>query len=104
MSAGLGYTTEDRVSEEDLDFAMATLGAVYKWKISESTDFINDLGFVYDLDNSDDWRIANGTSLATAINSIFSLKVSHALNYQNNPSAGFEKRDTVTSAALVAHF
>jgi len=104
LSAGLGYTTEDRVSEANRDFAMATLGAKYKWKISESTDFTNDFGYVYDFDDSEDWRIANATALTTAINKIFSLKVGYALIYLNQPAAGFEKRDATSSVALVAKF
>lgn len=104
LSAGLGYTSEDRVSGESLEFAMATLGAAYKWKISESTDFTNDFGFVYDFEDSDNWRIANTTAVAAAINKLFSLKVSYALNYQNEPALGFEERDAVTSVALVAKF
>jgi putative salt-induced outer membrane protein YdiY len=104
LSAGLGYTSEDRVSGESLEFAMATLGAVYKWKISESTDFTNDFGFVYDLEDSEDWRIANTTAIAASINKLFSLKVSYGLNYQNEPAQGFEKRDAVTAVALVAKF
>ncbi len=104
LTAGLGYTTEDRVSEENRDFAMATLGAGYKWKISETTDLTNDFGSVYDFDDSENWRLANTTALATSINKIFSLKVSYAINYQNQPSVGFEKRDTVASVALVTKF
>lgn len=104
LSAGVGYTTEDRISEPDRDFAMGTLGAKYKWKISESTDFTNDFYYVLNFDETDDWRIANTTAIATAINSIFSLKVAYALTYLNDPPVGFEKRDSVSSVALVAKF
>lgn len=104
LSAGLGYTMESRISEADRDFAMGTLGAEYKWKISETTDFANDFGFVHDFDDSDNWRIANATSLTTSMTKVLSLKVSYVLNYQNQPSVGFEERDAVTSVALVAKF
>jgi putative salt-induced outer membrane protein YdiY len=92
------------VSDEDRDFAMATLGAKYKWTISKTTDLTNDFGFVYDFDDSENWRIANTTALTTSINAIFSLKVAYALSYLNEPAAGFEKRDATSSVALVAKF
>ncbi len=104
LSLGLGYTAEDRLTEPNRDFAMSTVGADYKWKISESTDFTNEFRYFYDFDDSDDWRISNTTALSTAINSIFSLKASYALVYLNQPAVGFEKRDSVTSIALVAKF
>lgn len=104
LSAGLGYTTEDRTSEADRDFAMATLAAQYKWAVSRTTDFTNDFYYIYDFDDSEDWRIANATALSTSINSIFSLKVAYALTYLNQPPVGFEKRDAVSSVALVAKF
>lgn len=104
LSVGLGYTTEDRLSEADRDFAMATLGAAYKWRMTATTDLTNDFGFVHDFEDSGNWRLANATGIAAAINSIFSLKASYALAYQNEPSLGFEKRDTVTAVAFVAKF
>lgn len=104
LSGGLGYTSEDRVSEENRDFAMATVGAKYKWQISKNSDLGNDFNYVYDFDDSDNWRLANTTALTTAINSMFSLKVSYALTYLNEPAVGFEKRDTTSSVALVAKF
>jgi putative salt-induced outer membrane protein len=104
LSGCLGYTSEDRISEEDRDFAMATVGAKYKWQISKSSDLANDFNYVYDFDDSDNWRLANTTALTTAINSILSLKVSYALTYLNEPAVGFEKRDTTSSVALVAKF
>jgi len=104
LSGGLGYTSEDRIADEDRDFAMATLGAKYKWAISESTDFTNDFGYVYDFDDSENWRIGNTTALTTSINKIFSLKVSYALTYLNMPATDFEKRDSTSSVTLVAKF
>ena len=46
----------------------------------------------------------NELSLAAKISTIFSLKVSNVIRYVNEPVAGFETTDMITSAALVAKF
>ena len=42
--------------------------------------------------------------MAAALNALLKLKVSHGVNYLHEPVSGFERVDTVTSAAVVATF
>jgi len=56
------------------------------------------------LDEGDDWRFGNALAFTTAVNRVFSVKLSHELKLVNLPVAGFEKTDTILSAALVARF
>jgi putative salt-induced outer membrane protein len=111
VDGGIGYTNEDRVPvlvpvfiDEDLSFATARIGGIYRWKISENAEFGEDAGFTLNLNDGDDWRFANAVYIAAKINTIFSLKLTNTLSYLNNPVPGFEKTDTVTSAAIVAKF
>jgi putative salt-induced outer membrane protein len=107
---GLGYTKEARLLGDDLAFASARIGLGYKCVISKTAEFTDDASFVEDLKTSDDWRIQNVASVSASVSSIFSLKISHALNYVNRPALRtapddyFGKTDTVTSAAVVAKF
>ena len=78
--------------------------------ISKTAEFTDDVSFLEDLKAADDWRFQNVASVSASISSVFSLKVSHALNYVNRPALRrapddfFGKTDTVTSAAIVAKF
>ncbi len=104
LAGGLGYTTEERILDDDRDFASAVVSGAYKWQFTETAEFTEVAKLSYDLEDSDNWRFTNTAALSVAINSVFSLKVSHALSYLNEPVVGFEKTDTITSAALVAKF
>ncbi len=109
VDGGLGYTKEDRVDvveipDEDLSFATARIGGIYRYKLSENAEFGEDAGFTLNLNDGDDWRFANALYVAAKLNTIFSLKLSYILTYLNNPVPGFGNTDTTTSAAVVAKF
>jgi hypothetical protein len=85
-------------------FASADVDTSYRWTLSKTAKFRQDATFTRNLGRPDDWRLANMTALATALNALFSLELSHSFNYFNVPVPGFERVDTVTSASLVATF
>jgi putative salt-induced outer membrane protein YdiY len=101
---GLGYGQENRLRRPDLSFATADAETAYRWSMSKTSEFRQDATFTSNLSRTRDWRFANTTSVAASLNSLLSLKVQHVLNYLNEPVAGFERVDTVTSAAVVATF
>lgn len=104
LDGGLGYARELRIAADDRTSATAAAGANYKLKVSENTDLVNELRAVQSLDEGPDWRADNQLSVATRINSILSLKISHTLRYVNDPVPGFERRDTVAKMGVVAKF
>lgn len=104
LDGGLGYSQELRVESATRTSATALAGANYKLKVSSTTDLVNDMRAIQSLAHGPDWRADNQLSVATKINSIFSLKVGHTLRYVNDPVPGFERTDTVTKVALVAKF
>lgn len=104
LEGGFGYTKEARTTGDDLSFATARAALGYRWAISKTAEFAEDIAFVADLKESNDWRIANVTAVSATITSILSLKVSYTLNYLNAPAPGFKNTDTITAAALVAKF
>jgi putative salt-induced outer membrane protein YdiY len=101
---GFGYGQESRVRQPELNFATADAQTAYRWALSKTAEFREDAVYTRNLSRGSDWRLANVASVAAALNSLLSLKVSHSLNYLNQPVSGFERVDTVTSAALVATF
>lgn len=104
FEGALGYVTERRVDAPDHDFPSARLGAVYEWRISRSAVYAEELSFIDDLDRTSDWRIVNAGSLTADVSAVLALKLSFAILYSNEPVPGFKKRDTTTSAAIVAKF
>lgn len=104
VEAGVGYTKEARITDEDRSFATARVAFGYKWAISKTAEFTEDFAFVEDLKDTSDWRIQNVASVSATMTSLLSLKISHTLAFLNQPPAGFRKTDTITSAAIVAKF
>jgi putative salt-induced outer membrane protein len=104
-SAGLAYTKEQRVSPaQDLSFAGATAGISYRWKISPTAEFGEDLNYLYDFKDSSDWRAGAVTSLTASVTKILSVKLSHQLSYLHSPVPGKKRTDTILLASLIAKF
>ena len=104
FEGAVGYVTERRVNAPDHDFPSARVGAIYEWRISKSAVYAEELSFIDDLDRTSDWRIVNTGSLTADVSSVLALKLSFGILYSNEPVPGFKKRDTTTSAAVVAKF
>ena len=79
-------------------------GGGYKWRISPTAEFSDDVRYTGTFAEADDWRLANVASLTTRITTVFSLKLSNIVRYAHLPVEGFEDTDTTTSVALVAKF
>lgn len=102
--AGVGYTSESRTSGEDRDFASGSTFARYRWKFTKNAEFADDATFLYDFEESDNWRFVNSASVSAAINTIFSLKAYYNIVHLNDPVPGFEETDSTTGISLVAKF
>jgi putative salt-induced outer membrane protein YdiY len=101
---GLGYGQENRLRQPSLGFATADAETAYRWAFSKTAELREDTTFTTNLQRGNDWRFANVASVAASLTSLLSLKVSHTLNYLNEPVRGYERVDTVTAAAVVATF
>ena len=104
LDAGLGYANEQRSTGDDLSTAIASFGAGYKLRLSESAEFTDEGRMVLSLSDGADWRVENVAALTARLTGVFALKVAHTVRYVNAPAATFEKTDTITSVALVAKF
>ncbi len=104
VNAGVGYASEQRLSNRDLSTAIGTAGLDYTWVISESATLENSVETEVSLQNSADRRLNNVASLSAKLNSTFSLKVKHTTRWVKSPVPGFRKTDTITAIALVAKF
>lgn len=104
LSAGLGYTVEQRVEQPDRDFATALGLMLFRHEFSERSSFENISDLNLNLERGEDWRGRNVAALVAGLTDIVSVKLALDVRYQNEPVPGFERTDTITSAALVAKF
>jgi putative salt-induced outer membrane protein YdiY len=104
VDAGFGYLNEQRLVGDDVSSGTYGFGSGYKWRISPTAEFSDDLRYTGTFAEAEDWRLANVASLTTQITTIFSLKLSNIVRYVNLPVEGFKDTDTTTSVALVAKF
>ena len=102
--AALGYLKERRVIGVSLSTPTAGTGAHYKLQLSETSDISDDLIMSFDLSDEGTWRLQHAIALTAKVATPLSLKVSNLLRYVDEPVAGFEKTDSITSAALVLSF
>lgn len=104
LDAGLGYMNENRLAGDDVHSATGTFGSLFKAKITETTDLIDELRILQTFDDGSDWRLGHIVSLTVKMSEIFSLKVSSQVRFANLPPPGFKNTDTTTAIALVAGF
>ena len=58
----------------------------------------------FDLSDNGTWRLQHAIALTAKVAAPLSLKVSNLVRYVDEPVAGFDQTDTITSAALVLSF
>jgi putative salt-induced outer membrane protein len=79
------------------DEALLRLAGFYKWKISDSSDFSQDL--IGDFgEKQDEWRSVTG--LRTSINKSFSLRLTYTVRYLDVVPVGNDHYDRTTAVTL----
>jgi putative salt-induced outer membrane protein YdiY len=101
VDGGLGYLYENG-PDENFDSATLTFASPYELAISPTSTFKYEPRFLLPLIEAGAWKFDQEASLAVAINTILSLKVSHTLRYSADPPADFETTDTIMAVSLVA--
>jgi putative salt-induced outer membrane protein YdiY len=96
-----GYTAENRLDATDRRFPTATGTLRYRWPIVPGTEFTEDAGVIADLGAVRNWRGTSATAFVVTLTRSVSFKLSHALEYRNEPVRGFGRTDLETTAALV---
>ena len=102
--AGLGYMNEQRTDADTVSSATWSLGAGFRWKISPTAEFSDDVRMTGLFVDSSDWRLVQAAAVTARLTKTFSLKVSNTIRYVHQPVPGFKNTDTNTAVALVAKF
>jgi len=101
---GLGYMNEQRIEGDTVSSATWSLGAGYRWKISSTADFSDDVRMTGLFVDGGDWRLVQAAAITARLTKTFSLKVSNTVRYAHKPVPTFKNTDTNTAVALVAKF
>lgn len=104
FDSGFGYIGEDRTVGRGRYLGTFDMGMRHQWEFSRRNRISNDASLKTDVDRTSDWRVSHVAALQAALNAMLALKLSHEINYRNEPVPGFTRADTVAAAAIVATF
>ncbi len=103
--AGLNYVTEKYIDNTDEQFIEGRAFGKYEYAFSKKNKFFQSLEFLYNFEDSDDYKVNSETALISALNEYLSLKASYDIKYANKPTPQtLDDTDTVLSLALVVNF
>lgn len=103
LSGSLAYTGEQRTEPNpDRNFLGGRTGLSYKFQISPTADFTEDVSYLQSFESSADGRVAHKAALAVNVNRVFALKLAHELLYLRDPVPGKKSTDSTILASVVA--
>jgi putative salt-induced outer membrane protein YdiY len=104
VTAGLGYSREADLAGFTQSFGTDNAGVSYAWTLSKTSKITDDAKYTGSLAEAGNWRLQNTAAVTAALNARFALKLSHRLDFVNEPVPGFGQTDQLTSASLVVSF
>jgi len=102
---GLSYVTEKYIDSTDEQFIEGRAFVKYKYAFTEKNKFSQSLEYLYNFDDSDDYKVNAETALISSLSDYLSLKASYEIKHDNKPAPQtLEETDTVLSLALIVNF
>lgn len=94
VEAGLSYFSEDYRIANDKSWITARLAANYRYQITDTIMFTNNLILYPSLENISDFSLRNEAAITTTLGSRWSLKLANILEYDNSPAVGIKNTDS----------
>lgn len=105
IEGGVSSVKESNIDNTTKTYSEGRLFGKYTYEFSKTSKFTQSLEYLYDFDVSENYRYNSETAITAAINSVFSLKTSYLIKYDNLPlNATIKDKDTKLSIAIVANF
>ena len=102
---GLNYVMEKYIDSTDEQFIEGRVFGKYEYAFTEKNKFSQSLEYLYNFDDSDDYKLNSETALISSLSDYLSLKASYEIKHDNKPAPQIlEETDTVLSLALVINF
>ena len=99
---GLSWTREEPHGERPVSSSLGGLLQVHNTvKISEGSELNGQVTAYPDMGDSEDYRINANLALQANLNRHLCLRLGYDIKYDNEPVQGFERTDTMSTAALV---
>lgn len=102
---GLNYVMENYIDSTDEQFIEGRAFVKYEYAFTEKNKFSQSLEYLYNFDDSEDYKVNSETALISSVSDYLSLKASYEIKHDNKPAPLIlEETDTVLSLALVVNF
>ena len=101
---GPGVVHEKRSNEKDLTYTSGRAYTKYAYKINDTANFSQDIEYLHDIENDNNYRINAETALTFKIAENISFKTGLSIKYVNTPPSGNENTDVYSSTAIVMTF
>jgi putative salt-induced outer membrane protein len=102
---GLNYVKEEYTDGTEKDYPEGRAFGQYQYAFTEKNRFSQSLEFLYDFEDSDNYRVNSETALISALSDYLSLKASYEIKYDNKPvPSTLEETETILSMTLVVNF
>ncbi|MGD8836614.1 MAG: DUF481 domain-containing protein [Desulfobacteraceae bacterium] len=100
---GLNHSLEEYIDDTHERFTDCRAFASYGYAIGENSRFSQEVEYLCDFSEGDNYRINSETALKVGINSIFSLKLAYEVHFDNAPTPEtLNKTDTRLYTAITA--
>lgn len=102
---GPNYVKEKYTDGTDEDYLEGRAFGQYQYAFTEKNRFSQSLEFLYDFEDSENYRVNSETALISALSDYLSLKASYEIKHDNKPvPSTLEETDTILSVTLVVNF
>lgn len=103
--AGISVVEESYVDNTDRSYIEGRAFGEYVYAFTKKNKFTQSLEYLYDFDNTENYRYNTETAVTAALTDSLSLKVSYLIKYDNEPTPStLDKKDTIFSTAIMASF
>ena len=107
--AAFGWSLENNIEKEtdsnfSLSFPSLLISNMIQLAISSNSELVHHDIILFNLENSDGYRVSSLTSVSISISKFFSFKISYQLKYSHNPVLGFKSTDQYLLSSLVLNF
>jgi putative salt-induced outer membrane protein len=102
---GLNYVKEEYTDGTEKDYLEGRAFGQYQYAFTEKNRFSQSLEFLYDFEDSENYRVNSETALISALSDYLSLKASYEIKHDNKPvPSTLEETDTILSVTVVVNF
>ncbi len=107
--AAFGWSLENNIEKDtdsnfSLSFPSLLISNTMQLALSSNSELVHQDIILFNLENSEDYRVTSISSVSISISKFFSFKISYQLKYSHNSVPGFKSTDQYLLSSLVLNF